>query len=177
MSMRMTIVSMQQEMYQDAVYFFRNAETSVGASGDPFMILRDLRAGILFSFAAVESCINQFIDEHVERNMKIMSQIQIDYWTEKRGYVSIEDKLKKGVELYGGTRLSHNHKLWKDFQKFKELRNGLVHFKVKNRVYYQTIELLERTRESIRTAGSIIKEIYLQHPNNVSYPKVFDKIP
>jgi len=87
------------------------------------------------------------------------------------------DKLKKGVELCGGTRLSRKNALWKKFLELKALRDGLVHYKTSRRLYYNTNELLKRTEKGIHTAGVVIKELYLGHPKNVSYPHVFDTIP
>jgi len=172
-----TIVSMQEEMYKDALYFFERAKTNDAAKGDTFVTWRNLRAAILFSFAAIEACINQFIDEHVNRNKGHMSQSVVDYWSERKGHVSIEDKLKQGVELYGGTRLSRARKLWTDFRELKDLRDGLVHHKVRKKLYYNTKELFKRTEKGIRTASDVIKYIYLAHPGNRAYPRVYDSVP
>jgi len=171
------IASMQQEMFKDAFYFFEQAKANDNNNGDPFETWRYLRAAILFSFAAIESCINQFIDEHIERNRHQMLPDDIDYWSEKKRYVSITDKLNRGVKLYGGTSLNLNSGLWSDFSKLKDLRDDLVHYKVANRLYYDTKELFERTEKGIRTTGAVIKAIYTSHPQNVSYPQVFDTIP
>ncbi len=168
---------MQQEMFKDALYFFEQSKANDVSSGDVFVTWRYLRAAILFSFAAVEACINQSIDEHIERNKHQMPQDDVDYWSEKKRYISIGEKLSEGIKLYGGTSLNLNSILWSDFLELKKLRDDLVHYKVENRLYYDTKELFERSEKGIRTAGAVIKAIYLSHPQNVSYPPVFDTIP
>jgi len=176
----MILVSMQQGMYTGALYFFGEAKNNHAVKGDPFVTWRNLFAAVFFSFAAIEACINQIIGEHVDRNKRQMSQDEIDRWTEKCRYVSIEGKLKEGVELYGGkgTRLSKDAVLWGDFLNLKRLRNELVHYKVAYRLYRKTDELMERTEKGIRTTSAIIKKIYLAHPDNQGrYPSVFDSIP
>jgi hypothetical protein len=173
-----TIVSMQQEMYKDALYFYSEARTKhAKKDADPFVTRRNLRAAILFSFAAIESCINQFIDSYVESNKASMPQEKIDRWTEKDRLVWINEKLNEGVELFGRTRLDKDTGLWQDFRELKDLRNDLVHYKVANRVFYNTDELLKRVEKGIRTASAVIKKIHLSHPANVAFPKIFDELP
>lgn len=124
---------MQQEMYKDALYFYFEARASEAKTGEPFEIWRNLRAAILFSFAAIEACINQFIDTHVEKNRGSMTPEQVSFWTNKgHRHPSIATKLKEGVELFGGTgsRLDSDAVLWQEFKKLKKLRNDLVHYKV-----------------------------------------------
>ena len=172
------VVSMQQEMYKDALHFFREARSNHAKVGaDPFVTWRNLRAAILFAFAAIESCINQFIDEHVEKNKTTMSHKEIKHWTEEKVPVSIKAKLTEGVKLYGGTSLEKDPALWLDFEELRNLRNDLVHYKVANRLFYNTDELLNRTEKCIGTASVIIKKVYLAHPSNTAYPKGFDELP
>ena len=172
------IVSMQQEMYNDALHFFREARTNhMKKDADPFTTWRSLRATILFSFAAIESCISQFIDEYVDRNVGTLVQKEVEYWTEKSGFVSINRKLNQGVLLFGGKRLDADTALWQEYTELKNLRDGLVHYKVANRLFYNTDELLRRAEKGIRTAGAVIKKIYLAHPANTSYPVGFDELP
>jgi hypothetical protein len=164
-------------MYKDALHFFREARTNhAKKDADPFMTWRNLRAAILFTFAAIESCINQFVDDHVEANKARMTQSEIDHWTKDRR-VQIDEKLKEGVELFGGIRLSRDKVLWQDFMEFKDVRNDLVHYKAANRLFYNTDELLRRTEKGIRTASSVIKKIYLAHPAHTAYPPTFDELP
>jgi hypothetical protein len=172
------IVSMQQEMYNDALHFFREARTNhTKKDADPFTTWRSLRATILFSFAAIESCINQFIDEYIDRNKATLAQKDAAYWTEKPGFVSINKKLNEGVLLFGGKRLDADSALWQEYTELKDLRNGLVHYKVANRLFYNTDELLKRAEKGIRTTSAVIKKIYLAHPANTAYPKGFDELP
>ncbi len=172
------IVSMQQEMYNDALHFFREARTNhAKKDADPFVTWRHLRAAILFMFAAIESCINQFIDAYVDQNRTRISQKEIDRWTEKDRPIWINEKLNKGVELFGGIRLDQDAVLWKDFNKLKDLRNDLVHYKVTNRLFYNTDELMKHAEKGIRTTSDVIKKIYLAHPANTAYPKGFDELP
>jgi len=174
------IVSMQQEMYKDALYFIEQAKTNDVKSGDPFVTWRNLRASILFSFASIESCVNQFIDSHVSRSKSQMPQKDIDFWAEKTyPFPSIAKKLNDGVELFGGKgkRLENDTPLWKDFQDLKQLRDDLAHFKVGNRLFYDTKVLLVNVEKGIRTASTVIKKIYLADPQNTSYPPVFDTVP
>jgi hypothetical protein len=166
------VVSMQQEMYKDAIHFFREARTAT----DPFVVWRNIRAAILFSFAAIESCINQFIDAHIEQHKANLPPQKID-WTEKKHFVSIKKKLTGGIELFGGKALDADKDLWQRYKELENLRNGLVHFKVANRLFYNTAELMERTENGIRTAGDVIKAIYLAHPASQAYPKTFDELP
>ncbi len=169
---------MQQEMYKDALHFFREARANhKNKQVDPFVTWRNLRGSILFAFAAIESCINQFIDEHVERNKAQMTPKEIDQWTEKRGQVWISEKLNQGVALFGGARLDKDTTLWADFGTFKDLRNDLIHYKVSNRLFYNTDELLNRVEKAIRTTSAVIKKIYLSHPANTAYPPTFDEMP
>jgi hypothetical protein len=172
------VVSMQQEMYKDAIHFMHEARRHHGISEhDPFTVWRNVRAAILFSFAAIECCVNQFIDEHVEHNRAKMSPTEIDRWTEKKGFLGIKKKLNKGIELFGGKRLDADKPLWSSFEDLRLLRDGLVHYKIKNRLPYDTDELLERTTKGIKTASDVIKKIYLAYPTNKTYPEIFDKLP
>jgi len=172
------IVSMQQEMYNDALHFFREARTNhAKKDADPFVTWRHLRAAILFMFAAIESCINQFIDAYLDQNRSKISQKEIDRWTEKDRPIWINEKLNKGVELFGGIRLDQDAVLWKDFNELKDLRNDLVHYKVANRLFYNTDELMKQAEKGIRTTSDVIKKIYFAHPANTAYPKGFDKLP
>jgi hypothetical protein len=172
------VVSMQQEMYKDAIHFIHEARRHHGVPEyDPFTVWRNIRAAILFTFAAIECCINQFIDEHVEHNKARMNQSEIDRWTEKKRYLSIKEKLNKGIELFGGKPLETDGPLWISFEDLRLLRDGLVHYKTISRVPYNTEELLERTENGIKTASDVIKKIYLADPANNSYPGVFDKLP
>jgi hypothetical protein len=171
------IASMQQEMYQSALHHFEEAKKSIATQGDQMVILQNLRDAISDAFEAIEATINQSIHEDVERNKKAMTQTEIDYWTEKTRHISIATKLTKGIKLHGGIAISQDSDLWKDFKEFKRLRDNLVHYRISQRIYYNIDELLEGTRKGILTASSIIKRIYLSHPENVSYPKVFDRIP
>ncbi len=172
------VVSMQQEMYKDALHFLREArDNHRQEDADPFVTWRNLRAAILFSFAAIESCISQFIDGHVEAKQALMTQKQIDRWTEKDRFVSMNEKLKEGVELFGSNRLDQDPTLWRDYEELKDLRDALVHYKVANRLFYNTDDHLQRVEKGLRTAGVIIKRIYLSHPANAAYPKVFDDLP
>ncbi len=175
--MEKKIIRMYEEMYKDSLFFFEEAEKEDFNQRDNLLIWRNLRAAILLSFSAIEACINQFIDEYIEKNQHKMEQKDIDKWTEKDKHVSIRDKLKDGIELYGGARLSKNHELWKEFKEFQRLRDGLVHYKGKDTTYYLTQKLFDKTRIGIKTTSSIIKEIYSQHPSRSSYPKTFNKIP
>jgi hypothetical protein len=174
------IVSMQQEMYQDSLHFYEEAKKAHAvAQENPFETWRNIRAAILFTFAAIESCVNQFIDTHVNQSLSTMSQKESDFWTEKSGYVSIIRKLNEGVELFGGKgkRLDSDTSLWKDFKELKELRDDLVHYKAEDRLFYDTNELLQRTEKGIRTSSAVIRKIYLTHPQNKAYPPVFDNNP
>lgn len=172
------VVSMQQEMYKDALQFFRDARNNhVKKDADPFVTWRNLRAAILFAFAAIESCINQFIDSYLDKNRPQMSQKEIDRWTEERGPVFIKAKLTQGVELYGGTSLDKDTVFWQEFENLRSLRNDLLHYKVANRLFYNTDELLKKVEKGIRTTSAVIKRIYLAHPANTAYPKLFDEMP
>jgi len=168
---------MQQEVYKDALHFFREARKNHTENGDPFVTWRNLRATILFSFAAIESCINQFIDEHIDKNKGTLVPKDVDYWTEKSGFVSINRKLNEGILLFGGKRLDSDTALWQEYTELKNLRDGLVHYKVANRLFYNTDELLRRAEKGIRTASAVIKKAYLAHPANTAYPKGFDELP
>jgi len=168
---------MQQEMYNDALHFFREGRKNHTEIGDPFVTWRNLRATVLFSFAAIESCINQFIDAYVDQNRTKISQKKAEYWTEKGRPVWINEKLNKGVALFGGIPLGQDTVLWKDFNELKDLRNNLIHYKVSNRLFYNTDELLKQAEKGIRTASVVIKKIYLAHPANASYPSGFDELP
>jgi hypothetical protein len=171
------VVSMQQEMYKDAIHFIHEARRHHAIpKHDPFTVWRNIRAAILFSFAAIESCINQFIDEFIERNRAKMSITEIDHWT--NDYLSIKRKLNEGIKLFSGKRLDDTDKsLWSSFEDLKLLRDGLVHYKTKNRVPYNTDELLKRTEDGIKTASDVIKKIYMADPANKTYPEIFDKLP
>ena len=171
------VMSMQQEMYKDALFSYREARSNHAAQGDIFTTWRHIRVAILFSFAAIESCINQFIDAYVEQNRGQMPQSEIDRWTEAARYLSIDDKLKEGIELFGGNRLSRDTSVWADYQELKKLRDQLVHYKAPNSIFYDTDQLLKRTDKAIRTAGSVVKKIYLSHPKNTGYPSTFDDSP
>jgi hypothetical protein len=168
---------MQQEMYKDGLHFYREAQKNHRASGDPFVTWRNLRATVLFSFAAIESCINQFIDEYIDRNKGTLVQKDVDYWTEKSGFVSINKKLNEGVLLFGGKRLDADTALWQGYTELKDLRDALVHYKVANRLFYNTDELLRRAESGIKTTSAIIKKIYLAHPANTSFPEAFNELP
>jgi hypothetical protein len=171
------VVHMPQEMYKDALHFFREARSNHFANGDPFMTWRNLRATILFSFAAIESCINQFIDEHIDKNKTTLLQKDVDYWTEKSGFVSINRKLNEGILLFGEKRLDSDTALWQEYKELKNLRDGLVHYKIANRLFYNTDELLTRAEKGIRTTSAVITKIYLAHPANTAYPNGFDELP
>ena len=174
----MFIVSMQQEMYKDALHFFHEARTNhAKKDADPFITWRNLRAAILFTFAAIESCINQFIDTHVEKNKARMSQKDIERWTEAKRPIFITTKLTEGVELYGRTSLKKDTALWADFEEFRNLRNDLVHYKVADRRPYATDEYLKKTEKGIHTASAVLKKICLADPANTAYPKAFDELP
>jgi hypothetical protein len=167
------VVSMPQEMYKDAIYFCREAKNLIAKGSGPFEIWRNLRAAILFGFAAIESCINQFIDSYLNQNSGISD---FDYWSERNGYVPIKEKLKGGVELFGGTgkRLSSDTILWRSFTDFKRLRDSLVHYKENDPRFYNTGLILTETEQGILAASEIIKKIYLAHPDNKSYPPTFN---
>jgi hypothetical protein len=172
------VVHMPQEMYKDALFFFREARSNhSNTDSDPFITWRNLRATILFSFAAIESCINQFIDDYIDTNKGALPQKDADYWTEKSGFVSINKKLNEGVVLFGGTRLDADAALWQQYTDLKDLRDDLVHYKVANRLFYNTDELLQRAEKSILTASAVVKKIYLAHPANTAYPNTFDEVP
>jgi hypothetical protein len=143
------VVSMQQEMYKDAIHFMREARWHHGiAECDPFSVWRNIRAAILFNFAAIECCINQFIDEHVEHNRKQMKSSEVD-WTEKKRYLDIREKLNEGAEFFGGKRIDADNALWSSFEDLRLLRDGLVHYKTHNRDPYNTDELLKRTETRV----------------------------
>jgi hypothetical protein len=174
------LVSMQQEMYADALHFYIEAKANQAKTGEPFVMWRNLRAAILFSCAAIEACINQFIDSHVEKNKGSMTPAQFRFWTNRgRRRPSIVEKLNEGVELFGpaGSRLDSDPALWRDFKELKKLRNGLVHYKVRSGRDFYNEELPEKVKKGIITTSGLIKKIYLAHPDNRSYPPVFDKIP
>jgi hypothetical protein len=162
-------------MYTDAIHFFHEARSA--NSSNPFVAWRNIRAAILFSFAAIEACINQFIDAHIEQQRAQLTPAMIDRWREKKHFVSINTKLTDGIVLFGGERLDSDENLWPRHKELKRLRDDLVHFKVANRLFYNTDELFKRTENGIRTAGELIKKIYLAHPANHSYPKTFDELP
>lgn len=171
------LVSMQQEMFQDAIHFFREAKKNHDQAGDPFVTWRNLRAAVIFSFAAIEACINQFIDSHVDQNKTKLTRSEVDYWTEKADYLSIKKKLNDGVKLYGGSPLALDVRLWTDYKELQDLRDDLVHFKTGSRIFYNTPHLMSRVEKGIRTASAVIKKIYLAHRLNTAYPPVFDTTP
>jgi hypothetical protein len=111
-----------------------------------FLARRDLRAAVFFCFAAIEACINQFIHEHVGRNQYRMNQHDIDKWTEKNGYLSIETKLKEGIKLFGGTPFACDSKLWGGFLALKELRDGLTHFRPSSILQTFPLEFFQGTQ-------------------------------
>jgi len=127
------LVSMQQEMYKDAIHFINEARRHQQMPApDPFAVLRNIRAAILFSFASIESSIYQYINEYLKQNRTKMSQGKFDRWAETYRYLSISDKVNEGIELLGGKRLESDKSLWGSFQEFKLLRDGLVHYTVEN---------------------------------------------
>lgn len=178
-NMSFTVVSMQQEMYKDALSSFEQAKKNDNAGGDQFETWKNLRETVIFSFLAIESCVNQFIQSYVDQNKTQMTQKAIDRWTEKKRHIGIMEKLNDGVELFGGKakRLENEIQLWKDVVELKRLRDELVHYKVGSQVFYDTKSLFVKANHGIRTASSVIKKIYLAHPQNVSYPRVFDTVP
>lgn len=169
------LVNMQQEMYRDALFFFREARR-YEKQREPFQAWRSLRAAVLFSFAAVEACINQFIHEYVGQNRHTLGTAEIDYWTEKSRKVSLDEKLKKGITFIGRTSFAGDCNLWSSFQALENLRDGLVHYKPGQGPYYES-EFFQEAEKGIRTAGDVIKRIYLSLPGSTSYPNTFDETP
>ena len=157
------IVDMHQEMYKDALHFLGQARENRAANGDAFQTWRNLRAALFFSFAAVESCINGFIDSVAKAKTKKFS--------------TIEKKLIFGVQLYGGTSLKNDGLLWKDFKEFMRLRDGLVHFTPDKYPKYYSDEFFQGTEKAIRTSNAVIRKLYQNHPEKTGHPETFDKLP
>ena len=114
---------MQQEMYKDAIHFMREARRHHEIpEHDSFVVWRNIRAAILFSFAAIESCINQFIGAYVEENGAKMSPSRVIYWKEAEPQLlSIYTKLNEGIELLGGERLKADKLLSISFEDLRPL--------------------------------------------------------
>jgi len=164
------LVSMQQEMYKDALHFFREAkknDATVGA--DPFTTWRGLRASILFAFAAIESGINQFIDA----SLRGTSQRKRRFWRR----IPIAEKLNEGMELYGGKPLENDATLWDAFEEFRGVRNSLVHYDPGKSIFYDTQALIVKVESCIRTSSAVLKWMYMHHPQNSGYPPTFDEMP
>jgi hypothetical protein len=170
---------MAQETYRDAIYFFREGKKNHDQKGGPFVIWRNLRAAIAFSFLAIEACVNQFIDSYVDQNRTELKQSDIDYWTEKDGYVRIQKKLSDGVKFYGGASFREDTALWSDFEELRDLRDEILHPKIQGSIFANTdtSELLKKTEKGVVTAGAVIKKLYLGHPSKPTCPPVFDTPP
>jgi len=179
-----TLVSMQQEMYKDALFFLSEAKNCIATKQDiPFGIWRFFRAVILFSFAATEATINHFISAHIDRHRNELPQAEIDKWTEKKKYMSMTNKLREGIQWFGNDRFDERSQLWRDFLELKEWRDALVHFRDFGRAntsiaYLSPEESLKTAEKAIRTASMMIKKIYVAHPDNrATYPSTFDEMP
>ena len=179
-----TLVSMQQEMYKDALYFFGEAKKIISSKEhDLFSAWRFLRAVIMFSFAAIEACINQFIRGYVDSHRNTLGPKEIGKWTERRRYLSITEKLLEGTRLFSQDHFDKNSHLWHDFLELKAWRDALVRFKdfgaTKKSIAYQKPEqFLSAAEKAIKTAREVIKKIYLANSENKgSYPSTFDELP
>ncbi len=170
---------MQQEMYDDALYFCKEAERYSKDEKEVFVTWRNLRAAIIFSYAAVEACINQCIEEAAREMLKkgSISKKCADRWMEKERHVPIVKKLNEGMVLFGSRPLIEDSQTWNEFLFLRDLRNDLVHFKAEARSTFYNEGLLSKTKRGVKAAGAVIRKIHLSHPGNEKYPPVFDKFP
>jgi len=170
-----TLVSMQQEMYKDALYFLGEAKKSMAdRDQNPFPVWRALRAVILFSFTAIEACINQFLEEHLRANPRESTQIN------RLMKAPIEKKLLKGIRLYSTEQFEKHSLQWRDFLELKKWRNALVHFKTSNKsiAYRDPDQFLTAAEKAIKAAREIIIRLYRAHPaNRNAYPPTFNELP
>ena len=81
------------------------------------------------------------------------------------------------VELFWGKRLDKGAVLWQDYTELKDLRDGLVHYKVANRLFYNMEELLKKSEKGIRTVSAVIKNTYREHHQYTGYLATFDGLP
>lgn len=177
------VFSFWQEMFNDALYFKEMAE-NLSEDSSEFERWRYLRASIIFSFAALESYINAFIDRSLIENEKLIESIEekqflknvIEFLKKQLQNRPIAEKLKTGVELITNEEFDTKSSEYSDFIDLKKLRNRLIHAKDEKEnlsIHRKYITLLV-AEKSLETVRGIIKMIHKLE--GTSYPEFVDRV-
>lgn len=162
------IVDLKQEWLNDALHFYDEAMKLKKEKGDLLETLRYLRASIIFSFASIETTVNQYLLDYIEKNRNDICSCCIDKWTEQEGYVRIEEKLTKGVKHWRrGKPLLTQTKYWVHFKQLKRTRDDLVHPKHYDKGRYDVEKLAKTAKNGLNAASGIMKEIKLSYLANL----------
>jgi len=100
----------------------------------PFLV-----PSILMAFTAIETCINESI--HYKLKSQLLRQEFWKFIEKKLLFINIEEKLLKLTEALTGKTFEKKSSLWKKFKNLKDLRNKLMHYKLKEMTDKEVKEL------------------------------------
>ena len=166
------IVSMPQEMLNDAKWYLSQAEQAAIKDPQSFALWREVRATVMFAIASIESFING--NAHVFlRGNGSLDQATKDYLTESRtrykkgsletepnAFVALEEKLTGWTKVMAGKEFPHADKVWKDFKDVLDFRNELVHFKVESSSQVYAKGDVTMANRAVEAAQAIIERFY-----------------
>jgi len=166
------IVSMHQEMLNDAKWYLEQAEQEAKKDPSSFSLWREVRATVMFSVASIESFINALAHDFVQQNNTLDQTIK-DYLTESRTrykkgtpetepnvFIPLEEKLIGWTKVLTGNEFPHADTLWENFKKVLDFRNDLLHFKVGKSSQVYANGDVDLARLAVKSAKAIIERFY-----------------
>ena len=175
------VFSFSPEMFNDALYFKEIAE-NLPEDPSAFEQWRYLRASIIFSFTAIESYINTFIEKSLENKKLIVSNENEKFLKNILVFLkkhlksrSIEEKLKVGVKLITGKEIDTRSSEYSGFIHLKDIRNKLIHSKSEEETYriHREDITIENANKAIETVRGLIKKIH--ELDGTPYPQFVDR--
>lgn len=166
------LVDMPNEMMNDAKWHLKESERH--ALSNPiaqFSLWHEVRATVLFAYSAIESFINNVADEHMRKNLTLDS-LTADYLSEKQSYlvdgelrtrrrlIPLDEKLGGWTKIITGMPFDKSDNVWQRFQKVKDFRDALVHYKPTNKLDVYSAATIDMAKQAVESAQSIIAMFY-----------------
>jgi len=151
---------MDNEMYNDGLYFMEQAAKSKGT----FEKWRYQRFAVISFASSFESFLNRRILSKLNEGVKkVANWKEIKYFLTfggppPKGFSTIKDKIKVTAKLYGVNYLSINSVKFKKFQEVIFLRNSIVHYSASNlqKVYGEKIDNI--SSQAAKLLRDLVKE-------------------